>query len=49
MGKDKDTCAVCINGETCNKDSDRIHCNLYDRSFDKDACCEQFEKDLEKK
>jgi hypothetical protein len=48
MERVEDTCEVCITGETCNKNSNRIHCNLHDRSFDKDAWCEQFKKDTEK-
>ena len=38
----EDTCSKCEYGETCNKDSNRIHCNLLDKSFDKDAWCENF-------
>jgi len=40
----KESCKNCINGEKCNLNQYRIHCNIYNKSFDKDAVCEKFEE-----
>jgi len=45
----EDICSNCAKGEQCNKDSNRVHCNLLDRSFDKDAWCENYEREYSKK
>jgi hypothetical protein len=39
-----EACLNCSFGETCNKDSEKIHCNKYNVSFTKYSKCDKHNK-----
>lgn len=37
-----DVCENCSNGEPCNKDQKKIHCNVWDKSYLKNHTCDEY-------